>query len=510
MNDTDTLVRGKETTDTRNTDAAAEIDRISKKVDRSPALRNSNGVKEAMDELKDAPARNGKTTKEYFAESERILASLNDGIDVFADGDSSPEQIASKSLNLLSSVMYAASAIPGAPVVTAPLGFVIGLVGAVLGALGKDDGSPLLRQFEKIVNDAVDRGVSDQMNDDLEGALRNIYSRLSGMNIELDQGYVEEGDGFTAPTMMDFMAVGSDRIGAAFENLDRNLDVAKHDNWSNAAYTYYLLVRVLLLKGVYLLQGAAWYRMVWEENKEPDDRYGPANSQEVIKRISTEFTPYVMKHAGRYFVNPDLRHAAMTHYIYRLPKAEFRLVATAMGDFLARENRKLEYLEEKPYPDFWPREASQYRTDEGYIRLSTLYDFYEKDRKHVLKQNMRFSYENPTGEASHYSIWSDGGNDDPSPHYRYYLEPEPDHFGRGYERVYIFPVFPSEAEIHAHELPDYGRNTLLMIGYGDKGHDRAWRASSSGDAVHHTQYYKMLNGTHAASKYLWLLLDKEQ
>lgn len=475
---------------------------LNEQIDSDPILSSSLGVQQAQKSLNEQAKQNPSA----FSQSGQVIDALSSGITVWTDPNASAEQIASSSLNVASKVLYASAAIPGVDVITAPLGFIVGLIGAIVGVFGSHKKTNYYQVLQKMIDDAVNQLESEQVDQDLAGALNTMQGQYWTICDLLSQGEVPSG----SPVIQDFntqsfTTAASQQLGEAFKNLEINLPYEKRDNWDNAAETYHSLSTVLAFKVMYLMQGVSYFQLVDANTSDPGRR-----AQVLLDYINSLYArSSELGQAAIYMVRPDITHSVITQAIYRLSEDEFRSIGALMA-YYVNDPRAPE-----PKPWFWPTNATQYRfhAPEGdVVRLSTWSNRVGKHPRVLLADetfgdNTHGSY---TGEQSHWMLWADTDDYRPQPYYRWFLQAIDGSTTRG---VFLFQVFPTAAEVSEYNIVDTQGRSLLFI--SSVGKDEMWHSSNQGTELHRdAPFAEMINGQNGknknANKYMWVLLNASE
>jgi hypothetical protein len=487
-------------------ESPASLGDLNHQIDSDPLLSSSPGVQQAQKNLNEQAKQNPSA----FNQSGQVIDALNSGIAVWTNPNSSAEQIASSSLNVASKVLYATAAIPGVDIVTAPLGFLVGLIGAIVGVFGSHKKTNYYQALQKMIDDAVNQLESEQVDQDLAGALNTMQGQYWTICDILSLGAVPAG----SPIAQDFgtesfTTAASQQLGEAFKNLEINLPYAKRDNWDNAAETYHSLATVLAFKVMYLMQGVSYFQLVDANTSDPGRR-----AQVLIDYINSLYArSSELGQAAIYMVRPDITHSVITQAIYRLSEDEFRSIGALMAYYIDDPNA----TGTKPW--FWPTNATQYRfhaADGDMVRLSTWANRIKKDPR-VLLGNETFADAGDAGYAgtqSHWMLWADTDAYSPQPYYRWYLQTADGGKTRG---TFLFQVFPTADEIDEYNIADYDISnsqapSLLFI--SSVGKDEVWHSSGKDTALHRdASFADIINGQDGkknANKYLWVLLSESE
>lgn len=454
-------------------------------------LSSNAAVTAALNKINNQP-------KSSFAQSGQVITSLNQVLPKFIDPQSSAQDYASGALQLTSSILYAASAIPGAVVITAPLGFLVGLAGAIVGLFGSKKPN-MLDQIKVIVNDATDRQTSEQLQQDLAGAYREIHDKYITLSTIMSENseIVPGGNYYNSyPQLDNFTDIASQHIGAAINNLRMNASLDRKDNWENTATTFFALSQVMTMKAMYISQGIAYY------NIRQDTANGTEHSESssLTKAAISIFTQYT-NDAGKYFCKPGVAQAGITHAIFRLPEYQFRLI----GILYARLGMS-----------FWPFGASEYRDDHG--RMTTL-DMRKRSPEQVLNNSMGFTSKDIYGSGTYFFIWGDDDKNyrgyDPDseppryepPRYRWYMLPAENPHNLPTQAIYLFEVNPSPEERTKYNITDT-ENSLLMIGDTDK--DNVWFSHSKEPRRDKRTYADCIKDAGQVQTAIWILLKQNQ
>lgn len=454
-----------------------QLTALNEHVNANPELAGNETVATALDNVNKQP-------RSSFSQSAGVITALNQAIPKFTDPNSNAEDIASGSLQLASSILYAASAIPGVVVITAPLGFLVGLVGAIVGIFGSKKQN-MLDQIKVVVNDAVDRANSEQMQQDLAGAYRNILDRYITLSTILSSNSsIGPASAFYNQYSLDeFTAIASDEIGAAIKNLDLNADIAKKDNWDNSANTYFALSQVLMIKAMYISQGIAFFNI-----REDSAAGGLASESSILAKAAVGIFKSYANDAGKFICRPSIIQAGITHSVFRLPETRYRIIGVVFS--------QLGLI-------FWPYDGSQYRfTDtvssakqgNSCARLSVLNAFTSSPEM-ALGNDFKFSASDVTGEKTHFMLWADPDSNydtfyNPPPRYRWFLQPSVNSHNLGYRECYIFRVNPTAQERQDYKLKDFN-GSLVMIGDVDK--DAVWHMKTKDKSVDKSKYGDIVN-----------------
>lgn len=475
-----------------------QITLLNDNINQDPELSSNETIMAALNQINSQP-------RSSFSQSAGVITTLNQVLPKFTDPNSNAEDYASGSLQLVSSILYASSAIPGAVVVTAPLGFIVGLVGAIVGLFGAKK-SNMLDQIKVIVNDATDRQTSEQMQQDLAGAyteIRDKYITLCGI-LRDNSTIVPGGNYYNDYKQEDFTAVASNEIGAAIDNLRLNTqDLSKKDNWENTANTFYALSQVLIMKAMYISQGIAFFNI----RQDPNNNTKNSQSSTLSSSAITIFDAYKTS-AGPYVCRPNMYQAGVTHCIFRMDEIRFRLIGVLFSQLGL---------------EFWPVNATQYRfTDtvssmghqgSACTRLTTL-DMYHAGKEQVLYLDMHFvSGDKAQSAGTHFMLWADpdsnysGYNPEP-PRYRWYLQPAISASdAAGMQEVYIFEVSPSAQDRSTFKISDTA-NSLLMI--GDTNKDNVWFSHTKEPQREKRGYADCISSSANANDCIWILLGEMQ
>ena len=470
---------------------SVQLEQINKKIDNDPILSASQGVKSAQEAVNSKPVN-------YFANSGQVITQLNSSIDVFTNPSSSPEDIAASSLQLTSKVLFATSGIPVVGEVTAPIGFLVGLIGSIVGAFGSKKKSNFMDKINQMIKDASFAQESDFVDANLDGAMNKMKTDYATMNDILSSGEVPSGAPITGDfSLKDFLDQADDSLGSSFSILEKNADLERKDNWSNSARNFSNICKLITFKAMYLSQGIAFYQLVDKNTSDPNRR-----AAAVVNSLNNTFPQKYHSLAVPFFVNPNLNHAGITHFIYKLSENDFRSIGSL---FVFMNNNSHE---------FWPSGASQYRfkvTDKQksdyngqVIRMSTLH----RSDDHILDNRLKFTHHEPTDIKSHFSLWADTDKYSPQPYYRWFFQPVDDEKNKGQQKSYIFEVKPTQDEIKKYKLPDSKNNTLLMIGDTDK--DKVWYSSSDSDKPMKRKSYGDLLSKKELNKCLWFLQSENK
>lgn len=541
-----------------------EFKKLEAQILSTPGLNENEAVKQSLDEINAVYDKDKKSN--YFDTTTDVFKAIGSGIGKFTKKDANGADIASGILVISSAVFKMLGLIPGAKVITGPLSMAFKLFGSIAGYFGSSKTSRYYLALETMVNDAVDRVNSEQTVENLNGAMNEIQERQGKIAHLLSLKYTNAPEQLSIYnneiTTDYFSGAGEFELGAAYDNISKNIGKSHRGNWARTAGTFYSICELVSYKHLFLLQGIAYFQLA------ETDRSESSKNATVTFSTSAFMKKYYDKSLP-YFERPSLRTAAITHYIYRLTESSFNFIAL-LCDTLSEGSAT-----------YWPEKASNYefgcsisgKHDAGggpkCIKLTTLFAHRESnsDKNRVLKNpfGVKSNRENIEGghsigipefvskkDAAGYKQFTHfeikkllNGKADKPPYYNWSLSAQNQHsefyIDRSHspagkhryksftfsDQGYIFRVFPTDDELTSgkghweaewHKKPEKGR-TYIMIGSRGGKEDEVWatkhkKNTGSEDHFEKKSYFDIVYNDHdtygCPDHCLWYLMKEDE
>jgi len=344
------------------------------KINAVPELASSVAVQASLSAIENI----AKDDKAFFDEVDGVFDAIGEAIPKFTNPNSNGADIASGILAITGAVVMVAGRVTGVAMIAGPLGYAIKLVGSIVGVFGNSKTSQYFNALEQMVNDAVDRVNTEQVNQDIAGAFSQMYQRHQVIAYLLTNTYSDPQRQllYTNPdiTVMMFADEAEKELGAAYKNLSYNTDKSKKDNWANAAETFYSLSQLVAFKVLYLLEGFAYFQLAESgtfplskdksDNQQPNVPTRTATMNAVIQNFMGNYA----KKGDPYFVAPTIQTGVITNCIYQFPENKFKFIAT------------LYYYLPAVKPVYWPKSKTNPNPpyESGYSITITTQELYQK------------------------------------------------------------------------------------------------------------------------------------
>lgn len=317
---------------------AKSLDRLAEEISKSVELSTSAAVTNTLKKIDEEK----KQKPDYFDEVDDVFDALTRAIPKFTNKNSNTADIFSGICDVASAVVKVGGLLTGQLAVAGALSYALKLVGSVIGVFGSSKTTRYFAALTEMVNAANNTSLSKDVNQQLGGAMHEIYSRhikvswLLSIDFSVEKNDLQERYGNEITTEY-FRQPGIFELGAAFKNLDANVSKDSRANWANAAGTYYMASQLMGIKILFYLEGIAYFNLAEKDAFSATSRYN------AIQHELDGFRASYLRFSGKFFGRPSVAYAAITQYIYRLDEPHFKLVAHVF-----------DFLDEERVVPFWP------------------------------------------------------------------------------------------------------------------------------------------------------------
>jgi hypothetical protein len=504
------------------------FEQLKAEINKVPELKDNKALSSALD---NAQKEIDKDPKASDSVSD-IFSELGKAIPKFTYKDSNQYDIISGIFDVTNAVIKVFGLIPGAKVITGPLGAAVGVLGAIFGGLGTSKTTKYFNALTAMVNDAVEKLNDELTNQSLSGAINVLqadHNMLAGILS------VEHADlkklAANNPTYNAhyFALLAESKLGSAIDYLKSSTGKSNANNWSLAADTYHKTLEVVAYKLLCLLEATAYFNLI---------EGGDTDTDSATYELNKAMNDFMDKYKGEmepFFVKPTITNSALTQYMYRFTEAKFNFVIL-VNHFLSRNT-----------DSYFPDKASQYRfnchatqqhshpeNQMDCVKLTTLRALHDGKGLRInssIPSSGAYIYfkknESKYDYLTHFNIYTIEGAKPPFKKWILRTRNECKDLSNSYKPIsypyeltaFIFEVFPTAEELNnSSRWPnkwkfDPNGKTLLIIGcYDDKNNNTVVGDHNGSDLKNESFHEFVYEKKHYGSPdhCIWVMLNENE